>query len=256
MTMSATSRSSGAALVCASLLTLCLWASPTLGCMPDGASNSVEIGKDTFVCLVINDQHLMMLTPKADEFFRFDLENSYAYANTCRSPYGTSTAGTDADQSCPTSLYLESMGVRTTYKKQYTNSDRSLFFPTLTAVITVVEGLVEAVFWDDGCWFCDENDTEDSGATGQVCANNAYDANDALFTSIIDENTGIDCALDTAECDAQIADNPDARPCDMRLYVVWSGTDSNGKYFSSAGSRLRVFTQYALPDMKGFISDL
>jgi hypothetical protein len=79
--------------------------------------------------------------------------------------------------------------VRTFYKKEYTNGDRSLFFPTLTAVVTVVKGQVEAVFWDDSCWFCDPTATEESGATGVVCANNAFDAENALFTSVISKDT-------------------------------------------------------------------
>ena len=43
--------------------------------------------QETFVCLVINDQHISVLKPTADDYFRWDLQGSFAGATSCANEF-------------------------------------------------------------------------------------------------------------------------------------------------------------------------
>jgi hypothetical protein len=76
---------------------------------------------------------------------------------------------------------------------------------------------VQTILWDDGCYFC---------STGsELCRRYALDAN----STIIRDNDLRTCASEQTECDK------DKTNCDLKVYIVWTGTDSQGNNFRSAG---------------------
>jgi hypothetical protein len=53
------------------------------------------------------------------------------------------------------------------------------------------------------------------------------------------------CAVQESECVAQPSEaNPQANTCDLKLFVVWTGTDTGGNYFLSASRRFSRFRMY------------
>ena len=55
------------------------------------------------------------------------------------------------------------------------------------------------------------------------------------------------CYFEEEEC-VPSADTPDRNPCDILLYVVWSGTDSGGKALQSQAYRFSEFPVQELTD--------
>jgi hypothetical protein len=52
------------------------------------------------------------------------------------------------------------------------------------------------------------------------------------------------CSIPILECKA--SENSE---CDLILYVVWSGTDSNGRDFTSSANRFSAFPKQTFSDM-------
>ncbi len=88
---------------------------------------------------------------------------------------------------------------------------------------------VTGVTWDDGCFFCNDGSVEciQYGMNGSVpiaasfgtkgCANLNYNST---------------CVAKNVTVSGNITSSNE---CDLKVYVVWSGTDSAGDYFRSAG---------------------
>ena len=146
------------------------------------------------------------------------------------------------DKCLPSLYYGESMGVRAIYQKAFATcppgNSGSRVAPVVTLVVQVNRGVVESVIWDDGCFgVCPRDPNADT-----TCMRNAFSlTNDSAIQTIPD--LGEDCASTKKTCDAS---GPNG--CDLTVYVVWTGIDSNGNYFSSAGRRPSRFTQFGLSD--------
>jgi hypothetical protein len=105
----------------------------------------------------------------------------------------------------------------------------NMVYPYLTAIIHVQDGIVTEISWDDGCLFCSSH-----------CNRNTFD-----FEGFLSSGGGGSrgCYIDVETCD-QIAsmENPQEGPssttsstsCDLLLYAVWTGTDSQGNSFQSS----------------------
>jgi hypothetical protein len=132
-------------------------------------------------------------------------------------------------------------------------------FPIYTAIITLNRGVVSSVAFDEGCFFCAENTPQ--------CDYNALHAN--LSQTIYDRDLK-GCSLSQAACypasfsAAALAGNASAAaaaaanatlaaaanatapasPCDLRLYVVWSGSDAKGNGLLSANKRFSRYRQF------------
>jgi len=144
--------------------------------------------------------------------------------------------------SCRDELFhIESMGVTSSFRKRYCtiNDDGDiLYFPILTAIITVDESGVTDISWDDGCYFTDSSVSD----SVQVCVPNAYSSNStAAIDSVPEPAEGYDTALTSETCEGE----PDGF-CDLAVYVAWTGKDVNGRYMGSGGRRFSVYRDYDL----------
>lgn len=92
-----------------------------------------------------------------------------------------------------------------------------------TALIQMVDGVVESVTFDEGCDLCD----------GKGCVQNQFNAT----AGEIDPSSQFQsCETKTSECGAQ------NKNCDLKIYVGWTGTDADGNFLQSANLRLSRFT--------------
>ena len=134
-------------------------------------------------------------------------------------------------------LHVESNNVRSV-AKEYLRLDSSgavqTVFPLMTAIISVDKGTVTGITWDDGCFFCDP--------AGSSCDENTFVNGTTLVGSSFSGKT---CQAPLSECSGSSCNGC----CDMKLYVVWTGSDANGHKFLSAGSRFSRFQSYKLSSL-------
>ncbi|KAL7552765.1 hypothetical protein ACHAWF_016008 [Thalassiosira exigua] len=102
-------------------------------------------------------------------------------------------------------------------------------YPYLTAIIDVQDGIVRGIAWDDACVFCEK----------AQCLANTYnfDGSPATQEQIRQPVNG--CYLTNQECAGFALDGSGA--CNLRLHVVWTGTDADGKVLLSSDSRFSMF---------------
>ena len=111
-------------------------------------------------------------------------------------------------------------------------------FPYLTAIIEVDQGRVQGITWDDACVFC--------GGGGE-CQEITYDYNGNRQTQDSSGQPTQGCSFEQEkECNSFLATG-DTR-CDITLYVVWTGSDANGKAFQSSANRFSQFPAQELQD--------
>jgi hypothetical protein len=111
--------------------------------------------------------------------------------------------------------------------KIYLTADGAFVFPTYTAIVAVVDGIVRAVAFDEGCEGCGER----SGSCG---ANTLEPA---------EGRRG--CFVPRAACRyTPQPSNPDASTCDLKIFVVWAGEDVRGAAFTSTSTRPSRFSAY------------
>ena len=251
-----------------------------VSCAPQGVDTIAKVGDKTYVCLVVNSKRVTLFMPKADEYTRITLQGSFNSTSfdteTLTSPSSgectTSTVfNTNEPKACKYSVvHVESMGKRSlakAYKVYHHDSNTPKWsFPILTAVISVKNGKVQGITWDDGCHFCQDETDE--------CVSNIF----TLPSNRFNETTKIsDSAISTLKLDGlgkncRVKANPDldtitkARDCtgptcykynkycidgncDLKIFVVWTGTDSEGNYFTSASLRFSRFAKYSINDL-------
>mmetsp|Transcript_9587 Transcript_9587/g.10925 ORF Transcript_9587/g.10925 Transcript_9587/m.10925 type:complete len:243 (+) Transcript_9587:163-891(+) len=215
-------------------------------CLPDGAQNKVEIGKDTYVCLIVNNENVRSIKLKADEFSRFVIPNSFNLSSSCddfffpngcenstnsnsEEPAGQ-TQQSQAEESSPCEsslLSVASMGVTSQLQRAYVDCPPQHYFPVQTAVITVDMGAVTAITWDNEYESCPSSDFRNNGYNGTT--------GQAVSSDIGGES----CAIPIGKCSGS--------SCDLTLYIVWRGRDVNGNYFGSTtftGAISEYFTSF------------
>lgn len=133
-------------------------------------------------------------------------------------------------------------------------------FALYTVIVTLSQGVVTGISWDDGCFFCAENTPS--------CDFSAFDANQSQ--TIYDPNLK-GCRLEFADCydmryfsagafvNASAAVNatssaPAPAPagagvngsssCDLRVFVAWTGTDAKGNGLMSANKRFSRYRKF------------
>ena len=132
----------------------------------------------------------------------------------------------------------------------YGNGSDIATIPLYTVIIGLSKGVVSTITYDDGCFFCASN--------GVDCVNTAVDT--VRKTLVNDTSDLINCrkSVDycypaaTATLNATSTDTnytgvvlPES-PCDFKLFIVWTGTDADGQYLTSAGKRFSRFRQYGV----------
>ncbi|KAL7534151.1 hypothetical protein ACHAXR_005674 [Thalassiosira sp. AJA248-18] len=115
------------------------------------------------------------------------------------------------------------------FLRRYYDKTAERIFPYLTAIIDVRDGVVRGIAWDDACIFCEK----------KQCLANTYNLNGSVATSAQIKQSVNGCYLDKIECQGFMADG--SNKCDLKLYVVWTGTDADGKVLLSSDSRFSMF---------------
>jgi len=205
--------------------------------MPTGVSNSVKVGGDTYVCIVLSplvwgvagSKHYLRIPTKlkSDEFSRINVHQSWNSTDYATDAI-TQRLSISASSGNGVGLSVTSMGV-TSYQKAYRLFDGTTAktFPMLMVLITVDKGKVISVTWDDTCNWC----------SASKCAANSYDFNG----NIVNKATSKGCWVADTTCGFTSATGvvtPSAL-CDLHVYVAWTGIDGSGNYFESAVSSTR-----------------
>lgn len=100
------------------------------------------------------------------------------------------------------------------------------FIPVYTAIISVEQGTVIGVTFDEGCFFCPEADTTVS------CIGNTYiNATGSIADSPVYRSCASTCT---------------GAGCDLKLYLTWTGTDIRGNFFTTANLRFSRFRQFGI----------
>lgn len=127
-------------------------------------------------------------------------------------------------------------------------------FPLLTVIINLVMGVPDAITWDDGCYFCASN--------GASCV--PYSLLSASWAPAPASTGIVSCYTDMATCYGSATPTPTvtptpstgatpsnspngtitSNPCDLQIFVSWSGKDSAGNYLTSQNKRLSRFRQF------------
>jgi hypothetical protein len=282
------------------LAVLALWVGGARACAPS-ENSIITIGENTYVCVVINWMSYLVAVPKADEYSRIAIKGSYndnnstfAYGYNRQNCTAADKYDFGADASlglCQyTTVTIESHGAKSLTKAykiyqggEYTPTSAPVYvFPIMTAVISVYNGEVQSITWDDGCYFCDTL-TANADGVNEYCQPNIFSAPNISALpagSLTDAQTaaakqakpytadqltqakvdggGKSCITYGAGASSQnpsvtgtpalnCAETPEE--CDLKLYVVWTGTDANGNYFQSAGLRFSRFQQFAISSL-------
>ena len=122
------------------------------------------------------------------------------------------------------------------FLRVYYDPDTFRVFPYLTAIIDVEDGIVKGIAWDDACVFCNK----------RSCLDNMFDfdGNSAAERGVNQPSRG--CYVNAGQC------NQEPDKCNLTLYVVWTGTDTNGDVFQSSSNRFSAFPPARLQDRFSF----
>ena len=115
------------------------------------------------------------------------------------------------------------------FLRRYYDTTTQHLYPYLTAIIDVRDGVVTGIAWDDACIFCQRS----------RCAANTYNFDGSVATVEQINQPADGCYFTRDECVALHAGGTD--DCDLKLYVVWTGTDAQGKVLLSSDSRFSAF---------------
>ena len=102
-------------------------------------------------------------------------------------------------------------------------------YPHLTAIIDVKDGLVRGITWDDACVFCSGFDCDEITVNFEGVMQNKDTAGQLTRG----------CGNTLTDCSEKHANG--GTDCDLVLYVVWTGTDVDGKALLSSASRFSAF---------------
>mmetsp|Transcript_12554 Transcript_12554/g.12640 ORF Transcript_12554/g.12640 Transcript_12554/m.12640 type:complete len:319 (-) Transcript_12554:146-1102(-) len=220
------------------------------GCKPDGVSDKITLGKTTYVCITVgplkwyaqpSTTYLKVSTTvKADELSRLNVHNSWTDANYSRDALIGKLGEMNTTDSYGVGVTIGSMGILS-YQKAYRYSSTqgvgSITFPLMMAIINVERGKVTGIAWDDdNCNSCDSND----------CEANVYD-----FDGNLQSTKGRTCWMRDATChliryEAVNETSLTSDLCELNVYIVWLGTDSDGLHFSSSSARFSLLSQAQL----------
>jgi hypothetical protein len=208
------------------------------------------------LCIWINDQYRYAFRNKiiVDEFTAvtirdlhkktFDAPNEYWYnVNSSNTETTGDRRGCVNGGTCIRAVVPSSDG------KSYHTSNRLYIswnggdterrvFPVYTLIINARMGVVNSVTWDDGCYFCTDDLTiaESSDPSAGKCVH-----------TVVSNDTVVDrTSRKTPEAGKMCWWSDDGtNKMDLKVYVAWTGTDSTGRAFSSAGERFSRYKPYA-----------
>jgi len=103
-------------------------------------------------------------------------------------------------------------------RQKTVESGKSYIVPYWVAIVIMKDGIPSRIDWDDGCYGCSDDE-----CVADTCGIGLDQCPDSRI-----EQTGIDC--------------------DIKVYIGWFGTDTDGQYLISAGKRPSRFKQYSISD--------
>ena len=109
-------------------------------------------------------------------------------------------------------------------------------YPHLTAIIDVKDGVVRGITWDDACVFC----------SGFECDEITYNFEGVRQNQDSAEQLTKGCGITIDDCNTKHGNL--GTDCDLVLYVVWTGTDVDGKALLSSANRFSAFPAQELKD--------
>jgi hypothetical protein len=121
------------------------------------------------------------------------------------------------------------------FLRVYYSPVEKLIYPYLTAIVNVKKGKVIGITWDDACLFC--------GGFNQ-CRENTYNFNGVPQTKESSGQSTKSCSIPTDECQSSSS----STACDITLYVVWTGTDAQGRALLSSANRFSAFPAQRIRD--------
>ena len=118
---------------------------------------------------------------------------------------------------------------RLSFLRRYIDFPLQRIYPFLTAIINVDKGNILGITWDDACVFCEMSE----------CQSNTYNFDGSVATAEQAKQPLDGCYLTREECRGFAASGNTL--CDLKLYVVWTGTDADGNALLSSDSRFSMF---------------
>lgn len=268
-----------------------------LACIPIGSTNPklIKFNEDSPVCLILNDQYRIPFTVVTDRMTAFKFSGSYKNSNFIRK---------DLDGN-EWSFFSVSAGNKNSAVKMYKRPATTIGVTpykasvsmVYTAIISVLNGEVTGVTWDDGCSAC--------GYTNAYCAQTTMKLNEEINKSSPNETVktwevitdasdgftrsaalddplinkywkqviGTNCYTKKDTCEQAEGtvtvtgntipgDTPggcldkDSCLCDLTVYVVFTGTDVDGRYLKSAGLRLSRFSMFSMSSLYRSAADI
>ena len=160
-----------------------------------------------------------------DEFSRIELTDSWAArpGDALVSAFGNDVG-----------IHVEAGGL-SSFTKLYrsTVNDVNVTFPYFTIIVAMDDGLVESLTWDDGCHFC----------ASSSCTDATFRLDGTAQTADVNR----DCFLSDALC---VQASTVSEACLLTVYVVFSGTDSNGISMEASNLRFSRFRAGNLDDFR------
>jgi len=198
-------------------------------CCYSGSPSTLSVGDDTHVCITVSSAGTwddagtktysrVAFKPTVDDFTMLEIKESWTNSSTDDDTLAKALIN---NGTVPTSLYVvvESEGEYSSDQKMFRGS--GVTFPASVAIIHLVEGKVDQITWDNGCFFCSDSD----------CKSNTYKY-DGSKRSTVDG----DCYVQDDDCTES--------KCHVKVYVVWTGTDKDGNYLMSQQKKLSNFQSY------------
>lgn len=193
-----------------------------------------ELGDDMPICVGIGGMDLQEdgstfkragFLVGLDEFSRIEVTDSWAARP---GDALVRTFGNDVG------IHVEAGGL-SSFTKLYrsTVNDANVTFPYFTIIVAMDDGLVESLTWDDGCHFC----------ASSSCTDATFKLDGTPQTTDVNR----DCFLTDAAC---LQGSTVSEACLLTVYVVFSGTDSNGISMESSNLRFSRFRQGNLDDFR------
>jgi len=167
----------------------------------------VMVGNSDFTTQTWATSNQTGFTPKVDDFSLLQVANSHSTNTTT----GRWISAPDVN------IRLEIGGLVSPWKSR---SRDGLVVPFWTAILDVDNGRLNSIYWDDGCYECD--DSQCINATCAVPVSTCYEVTYTGFSTGGTNN------------------------CDLKIYIGWKGQDKDGNYLTSSARRLSAFRSYSL----------
>lgn len=239
-------------------------------------SNLFALGDSVPLCVHLNGNITALFTPVVDTMAALSITGSN-YALPAGSGFVQENVGwvssanaTGANCSDPASsprtLYMafdvQTFGVTSDYPRVYKritydpcNSANNVVdtMPVYTVIISMSSGVINFITFDDGCIFCATNGadcllTALNSTSSTVLADSTFtacrQASSSCYTGSVTSNSSSTNSSGSTNSSSRGSVTIPSSSCDLRLFVVWSGTDRNGQFLSSINRRFSRFRQF------------